>query len=104
MTTTSPGEPSPARARLLRLLVTAPLWGLLAATSWLALAFTGWGFETQPVGQLARDAFPLAVSATTGAASVAVICWTLPARRWAFSLIGVVPALLVVSAYFTTLY
>lgn len=85
------------------LLVWAPLIVGLALTSWLLLAFTGWGFETSPGVQLARDAPWLAASAATGVGAAAVFCRAVGAnvRYWA---VGAIPAILRASAYFTNLY
>lgn len=102
--TTSSHQRSPTPVEgLRRLLVRSPLWASLGLTAWVMTAFTGWGFETAPGRQLARDAVPLAVSAAAGSAAVAVICKALGAGlRYAF--LGTIPALVMVSAYFTTSY
>jgi hypothetical protein len=67
------------------------------------LSFTGWGFQTEPGEQLARDAVPLTVSAVTGSAAVAVICWALRTGM-RYAVLGAMPALVMASAYFTDLY
>ena len=104
MTTPGHDDESPgAVKRLRRLLVASPLWAALGLTSWVILAFTGWGSETAPSDQVARDAVPFAISAVTGSAAVAVICRALGAAL-GYAVVGTIPALVMVTAYFTTLY
>lgn len=86
--------------RLGVLLLTSPLAILLGLISWVALAFTRWGFETDPVDQLTRDLGWLLVSAGFGVGAVWVVTRVLRASGW-WALVGAVPALLVASAYFT---
>jgi hypothetical protein len=73
-----------------------------------ALAMTGWGFETEPMDQVQRDAPQLLVCALAGAAAGALILWVcFGARRLALLAgagLGFVPALVMVSAYFTDAY
>lgn len=85
------------------LLLTSPLWLCLALISWLALAFTRWGHETDPVDQLVRDLGWLLVSAGFGVAAVWVVVRLFHASPW-WALSGVVPAALTASAYFTSAY
>lgn len=86
-----------------RLLLWSPLMVGLVLACWLTLAFTGWGPESSPRAQFARDAPWLAVSAITGVAAVAVFRRAIRAgmRYWA---VGALPAILMTSAYFTFLY
>ena len=103
MTASSHGQPLASGKRLRCLFVTAPLCAVLGFTSWARLAFTGWGYETAPGEQLARDAVPLTVSAVAGSAAVAVTCGALRAGLRS-AVLGAVPALAMVSAYLTDLY
>lgn len=66
---------------LLRLVLGVPLAAFLGLAALLALSFTGWGAETDPVAQLTRDSVVLLISA-----------------------LGTVPALVMVSAYLTDRY
>lgn len=86
-----------------RLLVRSPLIIGLALACWFLLALTGWGHETSPGAQLARDVPWLAVSAATGVGAVAVFCGAVGASV-RYSLVGALPALLMVSSYFTDMY
>lgn len=83
------------------LLLTSPLWLALGCISWLALAFTGWGTETEPVDQLVRDLGPLLLSAGFGVMAVWVVVRLADARWW-WSLAGALPALVASASPFTT--
>ena len=75
----------------------------LALASWFVLAFTGWGSESSLGAQFARDAPLLVLSAATGVAAVAVFCGAVGVAL-RYSVVGVLPAMLMASAYFTDLY
>ena len=87
----------------IRLLLWSPIMVGLALASWFMLAFTGWGSESPPGAQFARDAPVLALSAATGVTAVAVFCRAVGAAL-RYSMVGALPAMLMASAYFTDLY
>lgn len=97
--------PSAWLVRLLVGLLLVPVTGLLALS---AVAMTGWGFETEPVDQLRRDLPMLIASAIAGAGCGAALGFALAGRRGAPILslmaLGVVPAVLKGTAFFTHSY
>lgn len=91
--------------RLLVALIVVPLTGLVAL---FAVAMTGWGFETDPGDQLRRDLPMLIASAIAGAGCGAALGFALAGPRRApilfLMVLGVVPAILKGTAYFTHSY
>jgi hypothetical protein len=73
-----------------------------------ALGLAGWGFETDPVRQLVRDAPQLVVCGVAGAVCGASLAWALPRRRRVAVVLGAVlgttPAVVMATAYFTHRY
>lgn len=79
-----------------------------SAVAWfIALIFTGWGTETDPVQRTLENGLELAAMAVTGSAAGAAITWAVTFRRTAIllgALVGLMSALLRISANFTSLY
>ena len=96
------------RGPIARLLIGVPLVALLAFVCLISIAWTGWGFETDPAAQLLRDAPWVVLAGLTGAGAGAVLAWAVVGRRgWAVAVgaaIGVLPAAVMVTAYFTDAY
>jgi hypothetical protein len=96
------------RGTAARLLVGVPVVALLALLCLLFLSWTGWGFETDPAAQLLRDAHWLVLAGLTGAGAGAVIAWVLVGRRnlamAVGAILGALPAVVMVTAYFTDAY
>lgn len=84
-----------------------PLTALLAVGCLILLSWTGSGFEPEPAAQLLRDAPWVALALLTGAGASALLAWTLGGRGRAMAAaaaLGALPALLIVTAYFTDAY
>ena len=88
----------------LGVLLAAPL-GLAAL---LALSFAGWGPESEPVAQLARDKGWLLTGWLAGVAAGALLAWAVAGTRRSLLVLGAtlgsLPATAMVSAYFTQRY
>lgn len=91
-----------------RLLIGTPVAALLAFLCLFFLSLTGWGFETDPVAQLLRDAPWVILAGLTGSAAGAALAWALAGRRNLEVAVGAVlgasPAVAMVTAYFTDAY
>lgn len=96
------------RGTIARLLIGAPLVALLVVLCLLSLSWTGWGFEADPAAQLLRDAPWVVLAGLTGAGAGAVLAWALVGRRSRAAavgaVLGVLPAAVLVTAYFTQAY
>lgn len=86
----------------------AGLVALLASASLVFVSWTGWGFETDPAAQLLRDSPWLVLAGLTGAGAGAGVVWSLFGRRGPAMAIGValgvLPAAVMVTAYFADTY
>ncbi len=81
---------------------------LLAFLCLISLSWTGWGFETDPAAQLLRDAPWVVIAGLTGAGAGAVVARALIGRRSPAmavgAVVGALPAVVVVTAYFIDAY
>ncbi len=81
---------------------------LLAFSCLISLSWTGWGVETDPAAQLLRDAPWVALAGLTGAGAGTVVAWAVGGRRSlpmaVGAALGVLPAAVMVTAYFTDAY
>ena len=106
-------EPDPAAQRAplpaaMRLAIALPLAFILAVVGLVAASLTGWGFETEALDQLRRDAAWLLVVAAAGASVGGLVAWGAAARRrlviGLVAAAGLLPAVVLASAYFTDRY
>ena len=75
----------------------------------LAASLTGWGPETSPLAQVRRDAVALTALAVCGAVTAALLTWTVVGsghRTWVRygAVLGLVPAVVMLTAYVTDRY
>ena len=93
---------------IMRFVFVVPLALVLAFVALVALSWTGWGTETDPVDQLRRDAPDLVLAAVAGSSAAALAALAVGARRrvwfWGSAAVGVLPAAVMVSAYFVDAY
>ena len=101
--------PAPLEATgFVRFVFAVPLAVILGFVGLVALSWTGWGTETDPVDQLRRDAPELLVAAAAGASAGGLVAWGVAGRRWFWiqlaAAAGLLPAVVMVTAYFTDRY
>ena len=92
----------------MRFVFAVPLAVIVGFVGLVALTLTGWGFETEPIDQLRRDAPWLLVAAAAGATAGGLAAWGVAGKRWFWILLaavaGLLPAAVMVTAYFTDRY
>ena len=98
-------DPLPAFMRFVFVLPFAVMLGFIGL---IALSWTGWGTETAPMDQLRRDAPEVVVAAVAGASAGALLAWGIAGKRWFWmhiaAAVGLLPATVMVTAYFTDTY
>lgn len=90
-----------------RVLIATPLAVLAAFVATVAVSLTGWSNEPSPFGQLASDSVAIATLFLAGGTCGGLIGWAIRAHRvWVTSgtVIGLLPAVVMVAAYFTDAY
>jgi hypothetical protein len=92
----------------MRFVFAVPLAVIVGLIGLVALSWTGWGTETNPVDQLRRDAPWLLVVAGAGASAGGLVAWGIVGKRWFWInltvVAGLLPAAVMVTAYFTDMY
>lgn len=86
-----------------------PLAFLLGGAALMATSLIGWSVdvEASALERVSGDKWLLAISAVAGGATGALLAWALTSRTLIVlggALVGVVPALIKASAYFTNAY
>ena len=92
----------------MRFVFAVPLAAIVGFIGLVALSWTGWGAETDPMDQLQRDAPWLLVAAAAGASAGGLVAWGVAGRRWFWihvtAAAGLLPAAVMITAYFTDMY
>ena len=92
------------RVSLSRSLFAVPVATVLVGVAWFAVAMTGWGRPTTPLGELRRDSTSLLVCALAGGLAGFLLARVLTDRRAvlvAAATVGCLPAVLRTTAIFT---
>ena len=96
------------REPIARALVGVPAVAMLALICLMSISWTGWGFETEPGTQLLRDAPWVFLGGVTGAGAGALLAWVVVGKRGLVVTVGaglgILPAAVMITAYFTDAY